>query len=122
MAKQTGAIDHGRRAFLKTGAAAGGGLIIGFHLPLLASPKAKTPARAKAADTTAPFAPNAWIKIGADDSVTIICCQVEMGQGVMTAMPMLIAEELDADWNKVKLEWAGADPVYGDPQRDGRIA
>lgn len=106
----------GRRAFLKTGAAAGGCLVIGFYLPAFASRKAK------AVDSSASFSPNVWVKIGVDDSVTIVCSQVEMGQGVMTAMPMMIADELDADWSKVKLEWAGADPIYGDLDRNRIVA
>ena len=94
-----------RRSFLKTtlttSAAVTGGLVLGFHLPgTLASAKAK----AAKAESTAPFAPNIWLRVAPDDSVTIILSQLEMGQGVMTAMPMLVAEELDADWNKVKLE------------------
>jgi isoquinoline 1-oxidoreductase subunit beta len=118
MSKNTGAeiVDRSRRTFLKAGAATGGGLLVGFYLPAFASPKAK------AADTSAPFSPNAWLRIGTDDSVTILCSQVEMGQGVMTAMPMLIADELDADWTKVKFEWAGADPIYGDLDRDRIVA
>ncbi len=106
-----------RRTFLQTSAATGGGLLIGFYLPVGALAKAK--ARAKA-QTVAPFAPNIWLRIGADDMVTIFCTQLEMGQGVMTAMPMLVAEELDADWNKVRLEWVGNDPAYGTPPDGGR--
>ena len=52
------------------------------------------------------FEPNVWIKINADDSVRIMLTMLEMGQGVMTSMPMLVAEELDFDWTKIKTEWA----------------
>ncbi len=65
------------------------------------------------------FAPNIWLRIAPDDSVTVLLTQIEMGQGVMTAMPMLVAEDLDADWNKVKLEWVGADKAYGNVNMDG---
>ena len=110
-------INESRRAFLKSSAAVTGGLVLGFSFPAsLLAAKAKS----KAA-STAPFAPNVWLRIGADDSVTVICSQVEMGQGVMTSMPMLVAEELDADWNKVRTEWAPVDPAYGNPQMGGRM-
>ena len=109
--------EQTRRAFLKASAAAGGGLVISVYLPeaALARNKARTKAQ-----TVAPFAPNIWMRIGTDDMVTIFCTQLEMGQGVMTAMPMLVAEELDADWNKVRLEWVGNDPAYGTPPNGGR--
>src|SRR5207249_147122 len=58
------------------------------------------------------FAPNAFIRIGTDDWVTVIVNHSEMGQGVYTALPMLVAEELDADWNKVRVESAPADAAY----------
>jgi isoquinoline 1-oxidoreductase beta subunit len=59
---------------------------------------------------------NAWVTIGTDSSVTIICPAAEMGQGVMTSLPLILAEELDADWSKVKAEFAPANPkVYGNP-------
>src|SRR5256714_15079409 len=57
---------------------------------------------------------NAWVTIGTDDTVTILCPQSEMGQGVLTALPLILAEELDADWSKVKQEFAPGNPkVYG---------
>src|SRR5260221_6515577 len=93
--------------FLKTSAAAGayaaGGLVIGFHLPAGAKTAAVN------AKTTQP---NAWVKIGSDNTVTIICHRSEMGQGTYTAMPMLVAEELEVDLRAVNIEMAPADPVY----------
>src|SRR5579864_3074324 len=57
----------------------------------------------------APFQPNAWIRIGTDDTVTVIAPSAEMGQGAFTSMPMLIAEDLDADWSKIRVIQAPAD-------------
>jgi isoquinoline 1-oxidoreductase beta subunit len=109
-------ISQGRRSFLKASAVAGGGLLISLYVP----PFVSADARAKSkAPSTGPFAPYIWLRIGTDDRVTIIQSQLEMGQGVMTSMPMLVAEELDVDWNKVQLEWAPADPAYGNPQMRG---
>lgn len=94
-----------RRNFLKASAAAGtyaaSGLVIGFHLPAHA-----------AASNVKTAQPNAWVKIGTDNSVTIICHRSEMGQGTYTSMPMLVAEELEVDLRAVKIEMAPADPVY----------
>ncbi|MDE2088651.1 MAG: xanthine dehydrogenase family protein molybdopterin-binding subunit [Gammaproteobacteria bacterium] len=102
------AVKLSRREFLKVGAAAGGGLLIGFHLPLLGR-------LAEAAEKPLVFAPNAWIRIGADNSVTFMVARSEMGQGVMTSLPMLIAEELEVNLDKVRLEMAPADPAYVNP-------
>src|SRR5437660_7141913 len=95
-----------RREFLETTAAAGAGLVIGFHLPA---------GGRFAAAAAAPFAPNAWLRISPDNSVLIVVDCSEMGQGVTTALPMLLAEELDADWTKVKIEFAPADKAYTNP-------
>lgn len=97
-------LNVSRRDFLKTGAAAGGGLLIGIYLPL--------GNRLAAQGSSGPFAPNAFIRIGPDDSVTVIVNHSEMGQGVYTALPMLVAEELDADWSKVRVESAPVDAAY----------
>src|SRR5215813_3604892 len=99
-----------RRVFLKV-SATGGALLVGGYIPSL-----RYGATAEAASV---FEPNVWVKIGADDTVTIMLSQLEMGLGVMTSMPMLVAEELDVDWNKIKTEWAPADPKYGNPNFGG---
>jgi len=91
-----------RRRFLQAGAAAAGGLVIGFHLP----------ARGRGARAAAEAVVNAWLRIAPDDSVTILVAHSEMGQGVYTSLPMIVAEELEADWNKVRAEMAPADPEY----------
>src|SRR5215469_16098305 len=59
---------------------------------------------------------NAWVTIGADNTITILCPMAEMGQGVLTSLPLMLAEELDADWSKVKTDFAPPNPkVYGNP-------
>src|SRR5207249_8492653 len=100
-----------RREFLKTGAAAGATLLIGLYLPAFDPGPRPRPAPAHAPE---PFKPNAWIEIGPDGAVTIWTGRSEMGQGVRTAMPMIVAEELEADWTRVRVAQADADPAYGD--------
>ena len=101
-------IDESRRTFLKVAAVAGGGFAIGVVLPGAAR-------FVHAATAARPFEPNAWIRITADNVVTLIADKSEMGQGVYTAIPMLIAEELDVDWPSVRIEQAVASPVYANP-------
>jgi isoquinoline 1-oxidoreductase subunit beta len=94
-----------RRAFLKAGAAAGGGLLLSFTLDC---------EEGDAAAGT--FAPNAFIRIDRGGAVTLVMPQVEMGQGTYTSMPMLIAEELDVELSQVRLEHAPPnDKLYGNP-------
>ena len=100
-----------RREFLVAGAAAGGGLLIGWHVQ--AGPRVL--ARAASATQSA-FAPNAFIRIGRDGRVTTVMPQVEMGQGVYTSLPMLIAEELEVELDQVQLEHAPPNvKLYGNP-------
>jgi isoquinoline 1-oxidoreductase beta subunit len=99
-----------RRDFLKSSALTGGGLVIGFAIPL-----ARRFAHAQESATTnsaATFTPNAFLRIASDDSITVLLAHSEMGQGIWTTLPMLIAEELDADWSKVRVEHAPAAPAY----------
>ena len=101
-----GIVNLQRRDFLKTGALLGGGLVLGFHLPLQES---QGQARA---ESKGPIALNAFIRIGRDNGVTILVNKSEMGQGVYTSLPMLVAEELECDWAKVRVESAPVDAVY----------
>ena len=94
-----------RRAFLKVSVTAGGGLAVGTYLGSLPA--------SLAAELAGSFEPNIWVRIDADDSVRVMLTQLEMGQGVMTSMPMLVAEELDVAWNTITTEWVGADGRYG---------
>ena len=93
-----------RRDFLRAGVAVGAGLTIAVYLPSCA-PGSKTP-------VTTPFKPNAWVRISTDGSVTLVVDRSEMGQGVYTALPMLLAEELDVPWESVQVEQAGAGKEY----------
>jgi isoquinoline 1-oxidoreductase beta subunit len=96
-----------RRTFLVASAAAGGGLLLGFHVPQWIN------ADAAVADT---FAPNAFVRIRPDDSITLVMPQVEMGQGTYTSMSMLIAEELEVGLAQVTVEAAPADDkLYVNP-------
>ena len=103
-------VNVSRRDFIKTSMAVGGGLILGFSLH-----PAGDPAGAAQPSTTT-FAPNAFLRIGSDGLVTILANHSEMGQGVYTALPMLVAEELEADWSKVRVEAAPVDPAYNHTQ------
>ena len=94
-----------RRDFLKFSVAASGGLLIGFYLPGVGK-------RASAQESAKAFMPNAFVRIGTDERVSVIVNHSEMGQGVYTALPMLVAEELEADWSKVRVEAAPVDPAY----------
>src|SRR5947199_2501062 len=98
-----------RREFLKVSIGTGGGLLLGFRLAGTGETLAMQNGSA------ASFAPNAFVRIGTDERVTVIVNHSEMGQGVYTSLPMLLAEELDADWNNVAFESAPVDPKYNHP-------
>lgn len=92
-------------------AAGGAALVMGFALP----PAGGRALAATAQTGDAAFAPNAYLRIAADNKVHVISGSVEMGQGVLTAIPMLLAEELDADWSSISVEHAPTDPAYNNP-------
>ena len=99
-----------RRGFLQAGAATGGGLLLSLSLPFAGG-------KAQAAGT---FAPNAFIRIGGDGQMVLTMPYVEMGQGTYTAIPMLIAEELDVDLSQVRVEHAPPnEKLYGNPLLGG---
>jgi isoquinoline 1-oxidoreductase beta subunit len=97
-----------RRDFLKVSVAASGGLLIGFQFPGISR-------LASAQAYASTFMPNAFVRIGTDERITVIVNHSEMGQGVYTSLPMLLADELDADWTKVGYESAPVDPKYNHP-------
>src|SRR6202142_1353543 len=98
-----------RRDFLTAGVAAGAGLVVGFYLPHGNS-------SGSAKDT---FAPNAYLTIAPDGKITVVVARSEMGQGVRTSLPMILAEELEADWKQITVEQAGASTLYGDQTTGG---
>ena len=103
-----------RRGFMQATGALSGALVIGFNLP-----DAGSQAMAKKAD--GPMVSNAWVRVGADGNVTLICHRSEMGQGVYTSMPMLVAEELGVPLSAVKIEMAPSAPVYINAMLGGQI-
>ena len=96
-----------RREFVAAGIAAGAGLVVGFYLPHGGRGKHQT------------FSPNAYLRITPDNKITIVVARSEMGQGVRTALPMILAEELEADWKHIEIEQAGASTLYGDQTTGG---
>src|ERR1019366_6528668 len=106
-----------RRDFLKVSAAAGGGLLLSFALPSLSKAAAMGQAEAGAKVL------NAYVRVAADNTVTIMSKNPEIGQGIKTMLPMLIAEELDVDWKQVRTEQANLDPAqYGRQFAGGSMA
>jgi len=96
-----------RREFVAAGIAAGAGLVVGFYLPHAGR------------STKEVFSPNAYLRITPDNKITIVVARSEMGQGVRTALPMILAEELEADWKQIEIEQAGASTLYGDQTTGG---
>src|SRR4051812_14113078 len=97
--------NEARRDFLKVSGSVAGGLALGFYLP--------GKHNVAVADAGGGYAsPNAWVRIGADNAITIMVARSEMGQDVYTSMPILVAEELEVDLNKVKVEFAPPAEVY----------
>ena len=96
-----------RREFVGAGIAAGAGLVIGFYLPHGNRSREES------------FSPNAYLRITRDNKVTIVVARSEMGQGIRTALPMILAEELEADWKQIEIEQAGASTLFGDQTTGG---
>src|SRR5580658_2333081 len=96
-----------RREFVAAGIAAGAGLVVGFYLPHAGR------------STKEVFSPSAYLRITPDNKITIVVARSEMGQGVRTALPMILAEELEADWKQITIEQAGASTLFGDQTTGG---
>jgi isoquinoline 1-oxidoreductase beta subunit len=111
------AAQHSRRAFLTTGLAAGGGLLLTLHLPRTAEAGEPIVTATAAGPQLNPF-----ISIAPDGIVTIVAKNPEVGQGSKTMLPMLVAEELDADWSQVRAEQALLNPIYGPQFAGGSMA
>src|SRR5690606_22274946 len=100
------AMTLSRRTLLKAGALAGGGLMLTASMPMIA----KAATAAGSGETTL----NAYVSIAPDNTITIVGKNPEIGQGIKTMLPMLIADELDADWEQVRVTQADFDPQkYG---------
>jgi isoquinoline 1-oxidoreductase beta subunit len=97
-----------RRRFLGTTAAAGAGLVIGIHLPTKAHGQAQNL-----------FSPNAYLRISPEGKITIVVARSEMGQGVWTSLPMILAEELEVGLDQIAIEQAGASTLFGDQTTGG---
>ncbi len=112
----TQAATLNRRSFLKTSVAGGAGLVFSFYLP-------GSCAEAHTDVDPATFAPNAYLRIDADGAVSVWCARSEMGQGVRTSLPMILAEELDADWSQIRVIAADLDPAkFGDQGTGGSLS
>jgi len=109
----TAPLNISRRTFIKASALVVGGLVIAFSIPQ--AKRFLLPGAAKetgnAGEAKLP-APNAFLRIGTDNTITVMLAHSEMGQSIWTTLPMLIAEELDADWSKIRVEHASASPAY----------
>src|ERR1700733_2161567 len=104
-----------RRSFLQVGTAAGGGLLIGsFDSPTASAQQQPPP--------PPPIEATAFVRINSDGTVTLVSRNPEIGQGIKTMLPMLIAEELEVDWKSVKTEQADLDAKYGGQTTGGSRA
>ncbi len=101
-------LSHSRRDFLRFGALAAGGLLLGVTMPAGCA----TAGAGRPEASGKPFAPNAFVRVGEDDTVTVLVPHSEMGQGTYTTAAMLVSEEMEADWSKVRAESAPVDPAY----------
>ena len=106
-----------RRDFLKSSAAAGTAFLLPFHLP--GKPRAR---HLSAFPDATSFAPNAWLEVSPAGDVRIWCGKSEMGQGVRTSLPMIVAEEFGCDWRRVQVVQADLDPKYGEQLTGGSLS
>jgi len=103
-----------RRAFVRSAAAVGGGLVLGIYLPT-GKAVAQENAPGSAAKEAPPRTPSAFLRIAPDDTITLVTPSVEMGQGGHTALPMILMEELGGDWRRLKVEDAPPTALFNNP-------
>ena len=108
-----GEVDLSRRVFLQRTTVASGGLVLALTLPGASGPRAAEQVRGGQL--------NAWLKIAADDSITVVVDRSEMGQGVYTALPMLLAEELEVDLARIRIVAAPVGDVYSNALNGGQV-
>jgi isoquinoline 1-oxidoreductase beta subunit len=101
----------GRREFLRRTGLASGALVL--SVPVIGG------GRLAFAETSGDFAPNVYVNLRQDGTVEIVCHRSEMGQGIRTSLPQVIADEMEADWDRIELKQAVGDPKYGDQNTDG---
>ena len=99
-----------RRGLLRAGLATSGGLLLGFVWPDLAAHAAAS------VDGDKPASLTAWVRIASSGEVVLIVSQAEIGQGISTTLPAILADELGADWASIKTETAPFDPAYRNPR------
>src|ERR1700690_116164 len=125
---ETGAATYSRRYFILTAASAAGGLIVGIAVAPDSAHAATISKQPWGDNDRAPHEIDAWIAVDPDDSILIRYQRSEMGQGSMTALPMIITEELQCDWSKVRIEYASANRsvrekrIYGDMFSHGSMS
>lgn len=112
----TAKLELDRRSFLKASIVAGGALVIGTSLPFLSRAEERF---GLTAVPVADFHPNAFIKIATDGRVTVVVGQAEMGQGVLTSLPMIVADELEVEWANVGFEHGPPGKEFGNPALGG---
>ena len=103
------AMNLSRRQFLKNTGIVGGGLVVGFSLTGCSTPAIPMP------ELDGGYSPNAFLQFTADGAIHFYCPRDEMGQGVMTGLATLVAEELDVNPNQITPDFAGVHPVYNNP-------
>ncbi|HVS52779.1 MAG TPA: xanthine dehydrogenase family protein molybdopterin-binding subunit [Opitutaceae bacterium] len=108
-----------RRGFLKLSAIGGGGLVLGFYLKSAGDTSAAEMVNASAGAPATEFAPNAFIRIAPNGIVTLMSKQPEIGQGIKTSLPMIIAEELEVNWKDVVVQQADLNAIYGNQSAGG---
>jgi isoquinoline 1-oxidoreductase beta subunit len=115
-------VNISRREFIKVSVLAGAGLMIGVYLPGCKPSPTPAPEPTATPKPTDWLKPNIYLNVDTNGLVTITAFRSEMGQGIRTAIAMIVAEDLDVDWSNVRIEQAPADPAYGDQVTGGSVS